>query len=580
MVAPIKSALDDGLFQLQVLDISGGLNTQTGALSIGANQVPDALNVFSFQGKTLFRGGYSLFSPVANTTDQMFKFFDATGTLHVMIWSAGNLYDVSMGTPVLVAAAVYTAGQQIGVTESNNKMYWTTLTVPMRYYDGAVEGAVVTSGSTGTIATPAGNYLFVYNGQIVILQPVIAGTTYLNSFIWSAVNDPTTIIGADLTEVGSNDGGALQWGLTLGIPAFIIGKTQGASNSNLFIYSGALSPGGFTATPISCPVGALEPNSACVITSKQGLSQVMFIGSDAHFWITNGVEAWNASINILTLTESYIKNALLSNSRQKFFSFYYTRWQYYVCNVGQNYQFVYRPEDNGWWLFQGWPSGPMTAFIAPGSNVGLQGLYAAANSAGQTGVYQIAQDQVGDNGGDITAFFDTPYLHGGKPEREKQFQWVALFTNNVGIEYSIDGYAIPRSDGYVYTMDQISVQDPQLSNGTVLGVGVWNVSQWNNALWGGGYSTIAQPYQPCVNHARIEYSSPGTVWVPTGEKGPLKSPAMQFKIAWAGGVPDFQVLGYSVRYMERSFGFGGNAPGQTQGGIISTTDPFTTTGPS
>jgi len=581
LVAPIKSALDDGLLQLQVLDFSGGLNTNTGALSLGPSQSPDCKDVFAFQGRLQFRGGFSLYSLVTAAADRMFSFYDVTGTQHLMVWSSGNLYDCESGSPMLVASAVYTAGDVVAVCVLNEIMYWATPRVPLRQYDGTTEQAVANSGGTGTVAPPAAFYLTTYNGQIVAFRPVISSVTYASSFMWSNVNDPTTWVGLNIQLVGSNDGGQIMWGIPLGIPALVVGKSSGATQANLFVYSGALVPGSLTQTPISCPVGALDPFSAKAIPSKQGLSQIIFIASDGHFWVTNGVESWLASENILALTENYIRDALAVNPNQPFYSAYYTRWQYYVCSVGSNTHFVYRPgsetDPPAWWFFQGWPSGDFATFSSA-TNGGFPGLYTAGNGPGNLGVYQVAQDQVNDGGADISPYYITPYLHGGKAEREKQFQWFALMTYNVGVKYDIAGYSIPRSDGGIYIMDTLHFEDPGLSVGIGTTTLIWDVGEWDVDLWGGGLSTIAQPYQPCVNHAPIRVTTAGTIWVEAGEKAPLKSAAMQFKIAWAGGIPDFQILGYNVRYLERSFGFVGNAPYQTAGGIISTTDPYTTTG--
>ena len=572
MVAPIKSALDDGLFQLQVMDMSGGLNTNTGATSLAPNQTPDCLNVIGFPGRLQYRGGFTLFCSLPALADREYRFFDISGTQHLMVWAGGDLYDCKTGTAVLITATVYTAGQQIAVVASNYIMYWATPTVPLRQYDGTTEAAVVDSMAVGSVAPPAGSYLTVYNGQLVMLQPVISSVTYSSSFMWSDVNDATTWIGANIQGVGSADGGTCQWALTLGIPAIVVGKSQGASNLNLFIYTGALAPGSLTQTPISCPVAALDSYSACVVPSRQGLSTCIFIGSDAHFWMTNGVEAWMASEDILALTEDYIRDAIQALPTQKFFSSYYTRWQYYICSIGTQTHFVYRPgqrpEDTpSWWLFEGWPSGDFADFIGAGTGA-------------VPGVFQVAMDQTLDNGVDPTPppYYTTPYLHGGKIEREKQYQNFALETYDVGVQYNISGLSIPRADGYVYNIDTINFEDPAASAAEIGTSGTWDVSTWGAFLWGGGAATLAQPYQPCISHAPIRVTTLGTIWVPPGEKQPLKTSAAQFKISWAGGLPDFQVLAYNVRYMERSFGFAGNAPYQTAGGIISTTDPYTTTG--
>lgn len=581
MVAPqnTKSALDDSLMQLQILQLDGGLNTQTGAFSIGPNQTPDALNVFSYGGNLQGRGGYNLFSSLTSQADAMFTFFDASNNRHVMLWMAGSLYDCTNGIQTLVASTVYTTGQQIAFCELNNVMYWATATVPLRQYDGSVEKAVPNSGGVGTVAPPAGFYMMVYAGSIVMFRPVVAGTTFLSSFMWSNVNDPTTWIGANIQGVGNNDGGAIMWGISLGVPSFIVGKSVGAQSedtvsTSLWVYSGALAPGSLIQTGVSCDIGAFDPNSAVLVPDKEGVSNVLFIASDGHWWKCNGVQAWLACPNILGLAESYIRNAFALNSNTKYFATYYNRWQYYICNVGQNTQLVYVPSKDAWWLFSGWPNGPFTTFIS--STTGLPGLFTAANNSGQTGMFQVALDQTNDNGSNPVMYYRSPNLHGGKPQREKEYQWYSLYTYNVGAQYAITGQGLPWNDNTVDSIDSITFQDAAATGPNPTAGGIWDVSLWDEALWGGGYSQIAQPFQPMVNHAPIRITAPVSEWIPPGEKEPLKSGAAQFTITWVGGVPDFQVIGYALHYEERGLGFVGMGTFEDPGDIDTTPNIYTT----
>jgi hypothetical protein len=586
MVAPVKSALEDAQYQLQLLDFSGGLATETNALALNSNQTPDALNVFSIGKKLKYRGGYALFCALASTADQAFTFVDHSGVRHLMIWTNGTLYDCRTGVPVSIDAASYTAGQQIGVETMNNAsgqttLVWTALGVPIRFYDGTTAGAVV--ASIGTV--PSGNYLMVYNGQLVVLQPQVGATQNPSAMMWSNVNDYTAWPGGNIQFVGNNDGSTCQWAVNIGVPSFVVGKSQGTLGANLFTFSGALVASGTSQTPISCAVGAKDPNSAILVPNKGGLGMILFLASDNHFWMCNGVDAWNISEDILRFVEGYVQNAVLLNPQQKFFSTYYTRWQYYICSIGLSTFFVYRishKEDvpNAWWLFQGWPNGPFVQFIGTtGPTTGLPVLYTAANNTGQNGLYQVALDQTSDNGAAPNAYYTTPYLHGGKIEREKQFDWLALDTYNVGVQYTITGVGQVRPDGIIPAINALTFQDVAITAPTVTTTGVWDVSVWDTALWGGGLNTQAQPYPPCGNHAPLRVASLGSKWVPAGEPFPFKSGSAQFKISWSGGIPDFQVIGLNIRYTERSYQYVGNQPGQAVGGVLPF-NPYSNAGPT
>jgi hypothetical protein len=182
--------------QLNITDMSKGLVTNIGALSLGPNQTPDSLNVFAYNGEMLFRGGYEEFAALTVGADADCLYYDTTPTKHMLVWLGGDIYDVASGTAVLVAAGVYSAGEQIAKTQLNGVLYWATLSVPLRQYDGTTEQAVANSGGVGTVPPPACNFLLTYAGSIVAVAPITVGVPELSSFMWSNVNDPNTWLGA------------------------------------------------------------------------------------------------------------------------------------------------------------------------------------------------------------------------------------------------------------------------------------------------------------------------------------------------------------------------------------------------
>jgi hypothetical protein len=728
MVVSRPGTLDDTRLQLALSDMSGGLVTDLGPLAMSANQTPDSLNVFAWQGQLRFRGGYTQWCTLPGAADGDFSFVDAAQIQHMMVWCIGNLYDVVSGTPVLISSNVYVAGQPIAHCQLNSKMYWATATVPIRQYDGITEEPVpysnfqqvvitdpttgqqaafeITPSSTnltvsptlgvtsnastftltggGTAWTPGtpGSPLFTISAGSIASQTISSansatintilpmtsqiveitdpttnavanisvtstavtlqvtptnvvqsqsgiiftltgqGTTWITTpptftasigtitnqiittnttatltyvcpttsellveppacrflipfngvpqngaFMWSDVNDPTTWFGNNIQEVGSNDGAICTFAVVMGISqvgvtpskAFMVGKTK----TNIFIYSGAL--GELTEEAISCPVGAITAPSAVYIPTQEGLGAMQFLGSDAQIWLSNGVEAFISSKNIKTLVYQLVQNALTANANQQFNSTYNDEFQYSIIDFGNSTQLAYKWDTGAWWYFSGWPSGPY--MTAPGSN-GLPTVFVASNTPGITGVYQLGIQGDNDNGNSISAYYMTPYVHGGKPERQKEFDIFTLFAFNVGTQYTVTPYAMPRGDGQTITGLPMILGDPAYDPTTAYGTMIWGTSIWGVADWGGGYSSIAQPFETAPMRSRITFVSPGSKWVPPGIPFPMRSGGLQFQIAWSGGVNDFRVVRANIGYSERATTFVGNQPYGSQGNFV------------
>jgi hypothetical protein len=571
MPSIVKGPLEDALQQLNISDMSGGLATAPGPLALGPNQTPNSLNIFAYEGQLFFRGGYLTFCSLPAAADAAFTYVDTLGAQHLMIWSDGNLYDCRTGAAVLVATAVYTPGEQVGHCILNGTMYWATLTVPLRQYVGSTntEGPVANGGGTGTVPPPAANFLVTYAGSIVAVYPVPLGVPEPSSFMWSDVNDPTTWYASAIQTVGSNDGsictfailmGVVPGGVTTeGIPAtrqLLVGKDK----ENLFLYQGVL--GTLTENAVPVPVGAVDAYSAVYIPTKEGIGAVMFLGNDGQMYLTNGNSAVPASNDIKNLVYQLFSTARGVNPQQRFNAVYNPQWQYYLIDFGNNTQLAYQWTTGAWWLFQGWPSG---AYINALSQEGLPLLYVAAQGASTTGMYSIGLSQQNDNGNIITAFYTSPWLHGGAPEREKIFDRYCQFMQNVGVRYVVTATTTPRADGSVQTSDGMLMDDAAYAgsaasaNALIWGQGLWGVN-----VWGGSTSSLAQPYAMSQRNGRFQVYTEGTKWMPPGPV-PLRGNAIQVTIAWNGGVSDFRLSGFNIGLLMRSLGFAGNNKYTTEG---------------
>jgi hypothetical protein len=575
-----QGVIEDSMTVLPIRDMSGGLCTAKGPLTLSANQTPDSLNIFAYNGQLLFRGGYNLFSTLPAAADGAFTFMDSGLTQHIMVWSGGSLYDCASGAPVLIRSGIYTAGQQIARCTLNGSLYWATLTVPLREYDGTTEQAVPNSGGTGVVPPPACNFLVPYAGSLVAIFPVPSGVPEPSSFMWSNVNDPTTWVGANIQTVGSNDGSICTFALlmgvvpggtaTTGIPAtrqLLVGKNK----ENLFLYQGAL--GTLTENAVPCPVGALSAESAVYIPTKEGIGAVMFLGSDYQFYLTNGSSATVVSENIQNYLYAQVANAIALNPSQPFYAIYNPEFQYYLCDFGNGTQLAYKWDATAWWPFSGWPSGPQVSAVNAGNT---PTLYVASSQGTHMGMFNIGLIQTNDNGADIQAYYTTPWLHGGQPEREKVYDRLTLFTFNVGVQYKVTGRATPRANNLSLQMAPLIFNDPAIGAVVPVGSGgVWDQSEWDNAVWGGGLPSEVQPYDlvPMTNHL-FSMSTP-TIWIPQSLPTAFRGPAVEIKIAWNGGVPDFRLTGIALGMLFRSTVPVGALPYQSEGAVQPTQSPFT-----
>jgi hypothetical protein len=579
----VKGVPEDSRKGILLNDFTGGIVTDIGGLSLAANQSPDALNVFAWEGNLHFRGGYSQWSTLPAAADGAFTYYDINYTAHLVEWANGNMYDVTSGIPVLIASGVYTPGQTIAHAQLNGILYWSTLTVPLRQWNGTTEKAVSNSGGTGVIPPPACMFLVAFNGALVAVNYVATTGINAGSFIWSNVNDPTTWVGANTQTVGSNNGGQCVFAIVMGVAQvgvapvkqFMVGKTD-----QLFLYSGALSVGSLIEQAVSSPVGILDGHSAVYIPTQQGLGAVMFLGKDGLFYLCNGIECPVASANIKLLTTQLVSAALEANPQQQFNAVYNQRFQYYLCDFGNNVQLAYKWDTGAWWYFSGWPSG-VYATLPAGS--GLPSVFVGANSGGVTGVYELAQDQTNDNGSPIQAYWTSAYIHGGKPERLKLFQELTMFSYNVGVQYAVTATGLPQSNGIVPQTKTLLFNDPAV--GAIVPSStesaLWDQALWDQATWGGGNATVTQPFQIGGMKGPLIVPSGVTKWAPAGYPLPLRTGGAQFKIAWNAGISDFRVTSLKVAFLFQNENVG-ILPFSSQGQVMNTApnpgDRFTNTG--
>ncbi len=586
MARPRQVPLDDCYEKIQISDYSGGLATAIGALSLASNQFPAALNVIHLPGRLLFRGGYTITASLPGPADAAYYFKDSDGDEHYAVWSDGGLYDCIAGNAVVIEAACYTAGQNIGAVADDGVLYWSTglpVPVPIRYWNpvagtfGQLAGNLIPAGS---VNPPASDFLILYQGCIVALapfwgSPLVTDRSQPIVFCWADVNDPTTWIAANSYQVGSNNGGRLEYGRQFGISADGITPTQTLmifrNDEGVYAYSGALSQ--LHEQLLNCDVGMKDRQSAQYLPTNGEFGVVIWLGRDGQFWKTNGVNCLpiSAATILPTLSTAYY-SALLEDPDTRFPSGYNEQWQYYFCSVG-GIQFVYRWPVDSWTLFQGWPVGP--TFIAPDEN-GLPALFAAAHvpflatpfqldsselgsndvlsdSPSQQQVYaltQIARIGFSDLGVMPSVYWASPVLHGGDFNLFKMFHWASITTLDTGVLYNVVGRSVRRSDGSVMVTKTMPLQAP-LSQGApfILGQSVLGGSD----VLSDPLLAALSPGSPVSMQCRLSVPIPVSEWWPAGMNELLQGNAMQLIVSYGGGANAFDLLGSQIDYISRGY---------------------------
>ena len=568
------SGSSDNSKLVQVTDFSLGLNSMYGGFYIGSNEAlaDRTQNVIGFPGRCLYVGGFNASSALAsNAVDGAWQFYDYSGAKHQIVWANGNIYDCVTGVPVTIATGVYTAGQNIARVDQSGVLLYCTPKDAMRIYNGLTESALP--------GGPKGSYLTAFAGSVLVANPTPADPAnpgkFLNyqpgAFLPSAVNDFTTWLLADMQQVGTDYGGIISFILPMGVTAagvsptksMLVGKTVGT----MYMYSGAI--GQQNEAVINCPVGCLDANSAVYIPSSTLYGEVIFLGTDSQLWVTNGITADQLTEKNLSLVYSLVNTSRTNNPSQRFFGTYNERYSYYLMDLGNNQQFIYRWKTKSLFFVNGWPSG---AYFQGTSANGFPTNYVAANNAYTAGLYQVGQDNIAFNGVNPNITYQTPYMHGGNAEITKDWNWVALMTRNIGSSYIVQGTSMPSANGAVLLSQPLTFTDPLIGTGNTSSL--WDIGSWDLPLWSLDSGAAGVP--PAIGHGMLDVSVPASTWVPVGTTQPLRSGAVSFIISWnsAQQPPQFDVIGLQARYNPRSMKTSGGKQYTAQKGINLTGADF------
>lgn len=578
MARPPVASLDDSYTSIKMMDFSDGLKTTASTMALGPNQTPDSMNVIPLPGRVIFRGGYTSITELIADSDQVLVFYDSNHAKHYAIWAGGSLYDCVTGVAVLVEAACYSAGQNVGAVCQDGVLYWSCglpVNVPLRYWNPATGGiaAVVSAGGTGVADPPSSDFLFLYLDCIVALapywgEPLSANAYQPNVFCWSNVKDPTTWVGANAQAVGSLNNGRLEYGRPFGISAPGVYPTAtimiARNDEGIYAYSGAL--GELKEALLNCPFGIKDRFSAQYLPTDGNFGQIAFLATNGQVWATNGITANSISDDILPSMQAAFYTAL-NTGESRFYSGYNQQWQYYYIDMAGQ-QFGYRWATKAWFPMSGWPTGiSFTSFDSNGlpayyvasvgtvaSNpfvLGQSVLGAAATVLSGPGLFQIAQIGVMDNGGMPSVYWKTPILHGGDMEMFKEWHWGAIATYDTGATYDMDAVSIRQGAGSQMVASTVSLVAPaDTATAAPFTLGT-SVLAGTDGL--GNSSLLNIGGLPVVMQERFRVPVEQDEWTEEDDQETLKGCGIQITISWSGGAPVFDLLGIEVLYVARGY---------------------------
>ena len=541
---------------ITISDFSGGLVSNVDAADLEANQSPDCENVKFSPGRLIGRLGWvAWYTSVAANPDGIFFFYDSNEARRIVVFANGNCYDyTNMAAPTLVETGSYTAGNKVCATVLNSKLYFSDGTTihtdggggqtGIRIYDPptstSATALLLTSGTTGTIATPACKQLTTYAGSLVLGNlKYVGGTTAKHSVLWSNVNDPTTIIGTNIFAVGGGQGGEINSLIPFGVSsvgvtpyrALFVGKSQ----IGIYQLKGSLSVSDLSEVLINDPVGVLNGDTVQYVQGLDGEGGfVAFLGTDYRVHWTDGIRSGELSSNISDELSQAIADRFSVSSTAKFYSVRNDDDQMYVLDTGvdgsgNTIHFCYDWSLKAWTRYRGWPSGYWCA-VKDGSS---QNALLCLDKNGTN----LAQANVGltDNGTTIAPYWKTGWLHGSDKHLDKNFKWlyVRFATNSGNITYTAQSN---QGEGHQATGTQTITAATDDS-------AVWDTAVWDSAVWAAGGASNYTAYH---RRSRLFVQTSGL----DGSRETLKGTDVQVKLS-TSNTGHFEVLGAMVEFQPR-----------------------------
>lgn len=541
----LKNNLDDAMREVRIADFSGGLNSEADPMDLDLSASPDCLNVkLTKPGRLIGRDGFvERVTGLPADPDGAAFFYDSNGARRIAVWSNGNLYDCTSYTASLVASGVYTAGNRICSAALNSILYYSdgeTITgagataYGIRKWDPAAgtDAGLVSSGSAGTIPTPACKAMTVYAGQLVVANLRYTDLTYARDLlIPSDVNDPTTIVGTNAIRVGQGQGGEINVVMPFGVSS--VGVTPyralfvGKSEFGIFLLKGSLSSA--EEVLINCPTGVQDGATAKFVPISGVGGAVVFLGRDGKVYYTTGVTSEELSGPIRSELAQVVADRLSASSRAKFTSVMNYQDFQYVLDLGDGRQYCFDYDRKNWTKYDGWPSG---YWIDAKDGNGQPALFCADTSNARLCQVNVGLD---DGGTQIDIYWKTPFLHAGAPDVLKVWKFIyADFMTDTG------GLAITATVQHGTGSSATVTLTPSSSNTSSR----WDIATWDVNTW---VASGAVSYTPNKLKGRLMLSTSGL----DGSYESLRGHDVQIKIAQSVSGARFELLSFAVLYLPR-----------------------------
>lgn len=546
----IKETLDDAMRSVYIADFSGGLNSEDDPQDLPLNASPDCQNVKILKGGRLIgRDGYvvRVASLPANPDGAGF-FYDSSGNRRVVVFTDGALYDCTSGAANLIQSACYTAGNRVSAVSLNNSLYFSdgeTITTVgsddsgIWYWDpiGSPLAAtlLVSSGSPATIETPAAKVLTTYAGSLVLARiKYVNGTYAKHAVMWTNVNDPTTLVGTNIFQVGQGQGGDINCVVPMAVSAQGVSPYSalfvGKSKFGVYHLKGALSVSTLSEVMINASTGVLDGATVQFVPGPDAAAYIVWLGTDYKVWYSSGVTSGELSQPIRTELAQYLTDRASSNPNDPITSVRHFESFQYILDCGGGRQYCFDWDRKVWTRYSGWPSGH---WIEAKDGNGRSVIYCADVSNAR-----LAQCDVGitDNGTAIDPYWKTGFLNAGDPDLWKIWQnlFVAFMTDtgDVTITATVNLGEGAQATG---TMTITPATDLDAR---------WDVAEWDEADWVAGGFGVYTPYKKRKRLTREVANTGGTAELLGGYD-------LQLRVGQSVPGARFEILGINVLYLPR-----------------------------
>lgn len=420
---------------------NGGLNTQSGPLSIADNESPNCKNVHTnLVGALLRRNGHTEFSDSTVVRDGwgIFDYWKDANTHYLMVHISNKLYSMDIGTNNEFDGTLdeLTLGYSMGAAPiefeqfdeggTNYLVMSTHNRDTLQKWNGSGATTIVSDDTN----LPKPKYIKVWKGYLFCANIAnYESRVYYNSTSGN-ITSATGWSATDYQDIRTTDGDFIT-GLAL-----LKGRLYTFKRYSIhrWTYTGATPL--FSIKEAVTGIGTISSKSIKNINHPKYGEVLVFLGADARFYAFDGSQAWPISVNIETDNDGVSEFNLSKLSRPNLYKAcadnYKTR-HWYTCWVATG-------NDNNWcvlwdyYIDTWWPFDGMDATSCGVAQHGGKQVLFFTKADGK--VYRF-DDGNDDDGSNITAIHDSKHFSGGNVPLLKSNHYMDLQLRNVNRNISL-----------------------------------------------------------------------------------------------------------------------------------------------